>query len=114
MGAENSILRSYDIGKPYKLNGRRSDNEGSLSQSSISSDDGPKQRKGMPSDDDAVKYSLCPAVHKEDGSNISVFVYQTAREAKLCLGSACAEVGLSSTEKTVNLAKPECSNETKL
>ena len=96
MGAENSILRSYDIKKPYKLNGKRNDCERSRAQSSSSDDDGPK-RIGMPNDDDAVKYSLCPAVHKEDGSNISVFVYQTAKEPKICLGSACAEVLIIST-----------------
>lgn len=90
MGAENSILRSYDIGKPYKLNDRRNDCDRNRSQSS-SGEDGPKQ-KGTPNDDEAVKYSICPAVHKEDGSNISVFVYQTAKEPKICLGSACAEV----------------------
>ena len=68
MGAEASVVKSYELGIPY---------EGQRSQ------DG--QRKHEP-----APYEVYPAIHKEDGSKVSIFIYNKAVEPKI--GPSCAEV----------------------
>lgn len=68
MGAEASVVKSYELGIPY---------EGQRSQ------DG--QRKHEP-----APYEVYPAIHKEDGSKVSIFIYNKAVEPKI--GPSCAEM----------------------
>lgn len=72
MGAEASILKSYDLGLPYDVGDHKF------------------ARKCNRQEPKRTTYSIHPAVHKEDGSKVSVFVYNKAIEPKL--GPSCAEV----------------------
>ena len=68
MGAEASILKSYELGLPYE----NLQDEGNCRR--------PKSNS----------YLIYPAVHKEDGSKVSIFVYNKNVEPKI--GLSCAEV----------------------
>ncbi|XP_065068121.1 uncharacterized protein LOC135693528 isoform X2 [Rhopilema esculentum] len=86
MGAESSILRSYVLGIPYEISLNQAGSAPDSDESKL-----PAGRSGEGNKHD-LSFMVYPGRHKEDGSGISVFVYQRSRNATNCLGSACAEV----------------------
>ena len=87
MGAESSILRSYVLGIPYEISLNQAESAPDSDESKLPAGSGEGNKHGR-------SFMVYPARHKEDGSEISVFVYQRSRNATNCFGSACAEVKL--------------------
>ena len=71
MGAEESIIKSYDVDVPYD-NRTFPKNEDRQNQPNITS------------------YTVHPATHRASGSKVSVFFYNKSLESSK--GASCAEV----------------------
>ena len=71
MGAEESIIKSFDVDPPYSKHAD-STIEGGQNQSNIST------------------YAIHPARHRGNGSKVSIFVYNKKLQPNI--GSSCAEV----------------------
>ena len=98
MGAGDSVLANYEVGKPYETVDHLS--EGSKTSKSRSPESKRQSRRGTGSCEATsstgpkrqVAYKIRPAVNKEDGSSISVLIFEKERQSKSSNGTNCAEV----------------------
>lgn len=87
MGAEESIIKSYDVDPPYDKHAD-STIEGGQDQPKLSS------------------YVIHHARHRGNGSNVSIFVYNKRIEPKI--GPACAEVQHDFSESLFRSTQCDC------
>ncbi len=83
MGAEESILRNYEVGSPYEVENiaHEASNVATKKSAGENEGSGPK-----------LEFRVCPAFHKEDGSPISVLIFDKKKGCKSQHGINNAEV----------------------